>query len=196
LNRVRIETELPFLKITPYGAPLLRKQSLLIEQVDDEIKQLIVDMTETMHAANGVGLAAPQVGVSKMLMIINWSLIEDDENSSDMRQDILAYINPQIIESNGAIVETEEGCLSLPEVWGNVMRPDEIRIKYLNQNGDEIEEELHGFHARVFQHEIDHLYGILFIDRMSPKDRAQVKDSLQAILDGRVKPFDPNQINS
>ncbi len=196
MNLLRIETKLAFLKITPYGDPLLRKQSLPIEQVDDEIKQLVEDMADTMQAANGVGLAAPQVGVSKMLMIINWSLVEeDDEINIDKKPGIKAYINPEITESNGDIVESEEGCLSLPEVWGNVMRPDEIRISYMNQNGENVEEELYGFHARVFQHEIDHLFGVLFIDRMSPKDRALVKDNLQAILDGKVKPFDPNQIS-
>jgi len=181
---------LAFLKITAYGDPLLRRQSDPIDPVDDEIKQLITDMTDTMQAANGVGLAAPQVGVSKMLMLINWSNLDEDR----VEKKVTAYINPQILESGGELSSTEEGCLSLPEVWGEVKRPDYIRIKYQNQDGEEVEEDLRDFPARVFQHEIDHLFGILFIDRMSDSDRGEIKGQLQSILDGRTKPFDPDNI--
>lgn len=147
-------------------------------------------MTDTMHAATGVGLAAPQVGVSKCLMLIDWSQADEDDDS----EKIVAYINPQILESGEQQSTSEEGCLSLPEAWGEVKRPDYVRIKYMNQHGEHVEEELFDFPARVFQHEIDHLFGILFIDRMTDSARAEIRGKLQSILDGRTKAFDPDNI--
>ena len=116
-------------KIIPYGDSLLRRQSQKIETVDDDILTLIADMKEVVKAAEGVGLAAPQVGVSKMLFLIDWANLEDGD------EEIIAYINPRIIERGDITVETAEGCLSLPEVWADVQRPDEIKVEYQTVDG-------------------------------------------------------------
>lgn len=171
-------------KIIPYGDSLLRRQSQKIETVDDEILTLIADMKEVVQAAEGVGLAAPQVGVSKMLFLIDWANLEDGG------EEIIAYINPRVVGRGDSIVEAAEGCLSLPEVWADVQRPDEIKVEYQTVDGELHEEDLSGMPARVFQHELDHLLGILFIDRISSSERAELKEDLQAIMSGEVKPFD------
>lgn len=140
-------------------------------------------MSETLKASSGVGLAAPQVGVSCMLLVIDWSSLEEGG-------DYKAYINPEVIETGGKIEAEREGCLSLPEVWADVERYNYIIIKYSNIENEIIEEELTDLPARVFQHEYDHLIGVLFIDRIAPADRNEIKVELQAILDGVVIPFD------
>ena len=171
------------MKITPYGDPLLRKRSLPIEHIDNELERLIGEMMFTMQAAKGVGLAAPQVGVSKQLFLMDWSELEEGG-------EINAHINPKILKVDGKIVTQQEGCLSLPDVWGDVDRSDRILVQYMDQDGYQLEEEMFGLAARIFQHEYDHLIGVLFIDRMPAKDRLKLKDALQAILDGRIKTFD------
>ncbi len=176
------------LKITPYGDSLLRKQSEPVDEIDDEIRQFISDMSETMEAAEGVGLASPQAGKSKMLFLIDWSKLEEDKSGS-----IKAYVNPEIISKEGKIEKVQEGCLSLPEVWADVDRPEKVKVKYQDIDGNMHEEELTGMPARVFQHEFDHLIGILFIDRISKSERKKIKGTLQAIMDGRIKPFDGSQ---
>ncbi|MDP8228802.1 MAG: peptide deformylase [Candidatus Electryoneaceae bacterium] len=172
------------MKITPYGDSLLRKRSLSIERIDDDLERLVGDMIDTMHIAKGVGLAAPQVGVSKQLFLMDWSEIEEGGEMD-------AYINPKIIEADGKIVTQQDGCLSLPDIWADVARANHILVQYMDRSGDQIEEVMFDLAARVFQHEYDHLIGILFIDRIPAKARSKLKDALQAILDGRVKTFDP-----
>jgi len=183
------ETELALRRITAYGDPLLRKQSARIEEIDDCIRRLSDDMLETMHEAGGIGLAAPQVGVSKMLFIADWSKLPDD-NDPMKDAGFVVYINPAIHTASDRILMQEEGCLSLPEVTAEVPRPDSIEISYQNLDGIEEREELTDYHARVFQHEYDHLRGILFIDRIDKKERAKIKSKLQDILAGRIKAFD------
>ncbi len=175
---------MPLRKVTVYGAPLLRKQSKTIEVVDQEIKDLIRDMKETMVVAGGVGLAAPQVGVSKMLFTIDWRELMDEGGK------IEPYLNPEILEFGDKVVVAQEGCLSLPDVWAEVARTNWIRVRYMYIDGEIVEEELSDFPARVFQHEYDHLCGILFIDRLTKGQRKDLKVQLQAILDGKVKGFD------
>ena len=138
------------LKVIPYGDTLLRRQSEHILQIDQEIQKLISDMTETMQVANGVGLAAPQVGVSKMLFLADWSAMGDEGDES---KGVVAYINPQILSSEGKAVSNDEGCLSLPGVWAQVDRPERIRVKYQDISGKIIEEDMEDYPARVFQHE-------------------------------------------
>jgi len=176
---------LSLLKVTPYGDPLLRRQAAPIEVVDDRIKTLINGMEETMAAAGGVGLSAPQVGESIMLFVIDWGVINGEE-----RGDYHTYINPEIIERGGEPVTMQEGCLSLPEAWADVTRPDWIKARYQTVEGEEVHEKLDGYPSRVFQHEFDHLVGVLFIDRLRLADRIALKDTLQGILEGRIKPFD------
>lgn len=158
--------------------------------IDDELSKLISDMADTMQAAHGVGLAAPQVGVSRMLFLINWNHITEEDAK------IKAYINPAILEFLGSRVEMQEGCLSLPEIWADVTRPSKVRVRYETLDGNSVEEVLDGLAARVFQHEYDHLIGILFIDRISPNARLKLKSGLQSILEGKVKPFDGTFDNS
>ncbi len=180
------------MKIIAYGDPILRKQSGRIEEIDDEVRRLVDDMIETMKAAKGVGLAAPQVAVSRMLFVVDWSLLENEEIRDE---GVVAYINPVILSASEDKVTEVEGCLSLPEVTAEVGRSNKIELSYQTFNGKEVRKELTGYPARVIQHEFDHLQGILFIDRLSGSKRAKIKGKLQDILAGRIKPFDGTQPN-
>ncbi|MBM3325562.1 MAG: peptide deformylase [Calditrichaeota bacterium] len=174
------------LKVTPYGDPLLRRQSERIDVVDETILRLIADMFDTLKATHGIGLSAPQVGVSKQLLIIDWDAIVKDESMK-------AYLNPEILELGGANVSKEEGCLSLPKIFAKVTRPDKVKVRYTTVEGEVVEETLKDLPARVLQHEFDHLQGVLLIDRVTADVRKGLKPALQAILDGRVVPFDPDK---
>ncbi len=134
--------------------PVLRKKAREIRNVDDSIKKLIDDMIETMYDAPGVGLAAPQVGISKRLVIVD---VGDG-------QGLQVFINPRIVKTEGPIEEGCEGCLSVPGIYGDVKRAFKVTVKALNRKGKGITLEATGFRARAIQHEIDHLEGILFID--------------------------------
>jgi len=175
------------LPIVPYGNPTLRRQAEPVTTIDDDLLRLIDDMAETMRAAGGIGLAAPQVGVSRMVMVIDWSRWDEEHGT------LQAYINPEILEYGKKVETYDEGCLSFPKTSAKVPRPDHIKVRYQQIDGAIAEDELDEFPAHVFQHEYDHLLGILFIDRISPSERARIKDNLQAILSGAVKPFDGTQ---
>ncbi len=137
--------------------PILRKISREVEVVDDNIKQLISDMFETMEANNGVGLAAPQVGVLRRVVVIDISNIEEEKEIK------YALVNPVIIKESGEQC-TDEGCLSFPNLYGKVKRPMYITVEALNENGEKITIEAEGLLAQAIAHEIDHLNGVLFID--------------------------------
>jgi len=181
---------LSLLKIIAYGDPILRKQSARIEEIDDDVKQLADDMIETMKVAKGVGLAAPQVAVSRMLFVVDWSLLENEEIKNE---GVVAYINPVILSASEDKVTEVEGCLCLPEIAAEVKRSNRIELSYQTLSGEEVKKELTGYPARVIQHEFDHLQGILFIDRLSGSERAKIKRKIQDILAGRIKPFDETQ---
>jgi len=185
----RQENNLALLKILPYGDPILRKRSVDVDEIDEDLRHLVDDMIETMEAAVGLGLAAPQVGISKRFFVINWTELEDDDEEPQT-QDLVVYINPAITKADGEIESDAEGCLSLPKMSAKVTRPSEIVITYQNLDGEEVREELSGYPARAVQHEYDHLQGILFIDRISKEERAKLKGQLQDILSGRIVPFD------
>lgn len=172
------------LKILGYGDQLLRRQAKEIEEFDNYLSELISNMISTMKVADGIGLAAPQIGKSIMLFIIDWSRFKEEGG------DIKAYINPEITLKTGEFITGQEGCLSVPEVWADVQRQEEIHIRYQDVEQETIEEDLRGLSARVFQHEFDHLSGILFIDRVPQESRSDFKDKLQAILNGDIKTFD------
>lgn len=142
-------------KIRLDGDEILRKKSKIVEKLDEKIKTLIEDMVETMYHADGVGLAAPQVGMLKRIIVIDVG----DENG------IIKLINPEIIEAEGKQVD-EEGCLSVPQVRGMVERPEMVKVKALNEDGEEITLDGEGLLARALCHEIDHLNGILFTDKV------------------------------
>ena len=135
--------------------PVLRKKAKVIKSVDNNIKKLITDMAETMYEAPGVGLAAPQVGISKRLVMID----------TDDGQGLQVFINPKILKIEGEPEAGLEGCLSVPGIFGDVERSLRITVKALNRRGKGITVEAVGFRARAIQHEIDHLEGVLFTDK-------------------------------
>jgi peptide deformylase len=147
------------LEIHVLGSPILRKETTPVQQIDAELLRLIDDMFETMHAAHGIGLAAPQVGRTERLTVIDVSPREESHP--------LVLINPEILVADGGIVKAEEGCLSIPEVYGDVERPAHVVVRALDRNGEPFEVEATELLARCLQHEIDHLHGKLFIDYMS-----------------------------
>lgn len=155
------------LEIKEYGEPVLREKAIPIKEIIPEILNLIKDMAETMYADSGVGLAAPQVGVSKRII-----LVDGEEDG------LIVLINPMIIQSEGEVVE-EEGCLSVPGIYSKVKRLSKVTVKALNENGDSIEITKEGLIARALQHEIDHLDGILFIDRIGRMERQILLNKLK-----------------
>ena len=155
------------LEIKVYGEPVLREKALPVKEITPEILNLIKDMAETMYADSGVGLAAPQVGVSKRIIVI------DGEEDG-----LIVLINPMIVKSEGEVVE-EEGCLSLPGIYSQVKRSSKVTVKALDENGDPIEITKEGLTARALQHEIDHLDGILFIDRIGRMTRQILLNKLK-----------------
>ncbi len=158
-------------EILKFPAPALRRKAEAVEEVDQEIKNLAADMIETMRAAPGVGLAAPQVGVSRRLVVVDPSAGEDPEM-------LKVLINPVVVLSEGSIV-AEEGCLSLPEVQEEVERPEKIAVEALSLDGRSMRIEANGLFARILQHEIDHLDGVLIIDRIGPVKRDLIKRKLR-----------------
>lgn len=160
------------LKILVYPNPILRKKSAPVEKIDKEIEKLLDDMAETMYDAPGVGLAAPQVGVNLRVIVVDVS--PRDENSPGL----IELINPEIISSEGE-QWGEEGCLSIPGFLSDVKRKEKVRVRGLNRKGETVEIEAEELLARAFQHEIDHLDGILFIDRLSRLKRELLKKKIE-----------------
>lgn len=136
-----------------------------IEDVDDAVRELVDNMVETMYHANGVGLAAPQIGISKRLTVIDVSSRTEDGNPED-ESEVFVLINPEILEREGKL-KWEEGCLSFPKLFGDVVRAKSIKVRALDRNGEPYEFEAEGLLAVAVQHEIDHLDGVLFTERMS-----------------------------
>ena len=147
------------LDIRVLGDPVLRKPTKRVTQVTDELRKLIADMFETMYAAEGIGLAAPQVGRSERLAVV------------DVEGKKFTLINPEIVTTNGSPDKAEEGCLSIPDIYGDVERPAEVTIRATDENGNQYEASANELLGRCFQHEIDHLDGKLFIDYLSPLKR-------------------------
>ncbi|HEX2803309.1 MAG TPA: peptide deformylase [Sphingomicrobium sp.] len=156
--------------------PLLRQISAPVEAVDDEVRALIADMFETMYAAPGIGLAAIQVGVPKRILVID--LQEPAEEGGEPVKDPRIFINPEILQSSDQEVPYTEGCLSVPDQYADVDRPDRIRARWLDENGDRHEEDIEGLLATCLQHEMDHLEGILFIDHLSRLKREMILKKL------------------
>ena len=163
------------LDIKTYGASVLRVKANLIEKITPEILALADEMLVTMRRAPGIGLAAPQVGHSIRMMIVTYGLEEE-------RPEPRVLINPEILEHGDEIEKCEEGCLSVPDITGVVPRWTWIRIRAQNLDGEVFEEELEGWTARIFQHEFDHLEGVLFVDRLSRLKKDLVKRRLKKRL--------------
>ncbi|RKD88472.1 peptide deformylase [Mangrovibacterium diazotrophicum] len=171
--------------ITVYGEPLLRKVAKPIDKDYPGFDQLVKDMFETMYHSDGVGLAAPQIGLSIRMFVIDASAAADEE--PELEGFKKAFINPEIIEFKGDEWIMNEGCLSLPEIREDVSRPEFVKIKYYDENFVEHIEEYGGFAARVIQHEYDHLEGKLLIDYLSPLKKRMLKSRLTNITKGKVK---------
>jgi peptide deformylase len=165
-----------FDRVRIYGDPMLRKQTNPVSEFDDELQKFVDHMVETMFDNNGIGLAAPQVGMLKKIIVVDPSFGEKVDNS-------LVLINPVLLEQEG-VCTIEEGCLSLPGIYEEVVRPEKIRVRYLDGDGKEQETAADGLLARVIQHEIDHLEGILFVDRISTVKRALLAKALKALAEG------------
>lgn len=147
------------LEIKKYPDEVLKKKAFTVEDIDSDLQRLIDDMIETMYAAPGIGLAAPQVGVLKRLIVI-------DVSTKDEKYPLIVLINPEIVEADG-FIDSEEGCLSIPGYTSTIKRAERVVVKGLDRNGKLVQIEGTGLLARALQHEIDHLEGILFIDRLS-----------------------------
>lgn len=170
------------LPIYLYGQQVLRKETEDVSRDYPELKQLVANMFETMYHADGVGLAAPQVGLSLRIFVVDGSVMGDDfPECKGFRR---AMINPDIIECSEEKIALEEGCLSIPGIHEKVSRPAKIRIKYMDENWNEHEEEIDGFAARIVQHEYEHLEGHVFIDNISPIRKQLNKGKLNNIIKG------------
>lgn len=173
------------LPIYVYGQPVLRQEAEDITPDYPNLKQLLKDMHETMDRADGVGLAAPQVGLPIRVVVVNLDVLSDD--MPEFKGFRRAYINPHILETDGELVSMEEGCLSLPGIHESVKRPDKIHVTYLDEQLQPHDEWVEGYLARVMQHEFDHLDGKLFTDRLTPLRKQMVRSKLTALLKGKVR---------
>ena len=176
------------LEITKYGNPILRQKGEAIEKITPEIRRLIADMFETMHDRHGVGLAAQQVGRALQLTVIDVREVQDRPSTLELKgkpADVneimpLVLINPEI-KPVGEPVAAGEGCLSFPEIYAEISRPGSVEVKALNEKLKPVEFRAGGLLSRAIQHEMDHLNGILFIDRMTKKTKEEIRDELDEL---------------
>jgi peptide deformylase len=173
------------LPIYAYGHQVLKKPGLEVSVDDPQLPQLLEDMWETMYNAKGIGLAAPQVGRSMRIFLIDTAQIEreDDDPEVGVKE---AFINPTIIEETGEYWAYEEGCLSIPKLTGDVERQESVTIEYVDANFDKKLETFTGMNARVIQHEYDHIEGILFTERLKPLKRRMINRKLENIKKGKI----------
>ena len=164
------------LPIVEVPDPRLRQISSPVEKVDADVRALVADMFETMYAAPGIGLAAIQVGVAKRILVID--LQEPEEEGGEPVRDPRVFINPEILEHSDRDVPYTEGCLSVPDQYAEVDRPDRIRARWLDLDGKVREEQIEGLLATCLQHEMDHLNGVLFIDHLSRLKREMILKKL------------------
>ena len=168
--------------IIMYGDPVLRQKAKEVEKGTD-VKQLIEDMYETMHNANGIGLAAPQIGKSIRLFVVDGTILDDEPNMVDFKK---VFINPTLLEEKGSPWEYEEGCLSIPNIREKISRLEKVRIRYYDADWNLVEEQYDGLKARVIQHEYDHIEGKMFVDYLTPLRKRLLKGKLADISKGKV----------
>ena len=169
---------MPVRPVRIYGDPVLREKALEVAGVDDSLRALIADMRDTMKACNGVGLAANQVGVLQRVLVVDVPLDDD-------RRAALAIVNPVIVARSGS-ESSEEGCLSIPGIFDDVTRAASIKVRALDERGQPIAFEAEGYLARALQHEVDHLDGVLFVDRLSLLKRQFLRRTLDALARGEL----------
>jgi peptide deformylase len=181
------------LPIYLYGTDILKKKAKSIDGIDTSVIKLMVDLAQTMRKANGIGLASTQVGDMRQMLVVDQTAIEragrDEEEDEDTpppaEVKTLVMINPVVVEEEGTL-SLEEGCLSIPELRAEVDRAERIRVKFRDQNFDEVELTTEGFLGRVILHEIDHLNGILFVDRIGKTRKTFLNSDLKRIKKGEV----------
>lgn len=169
--------------IVAYGDPVLKKIAQPVEPGTD-LTKTVADLYETMYNASGVGLAAPQIGLSIRLFITDGRPVEEDDEPLDFKK---VFVNPTILNENGEPWAFEEGCLSIPGVRADVVRPEKVKIHYFDENWHEFTEEYEGMAARIIQHEYDHLQGTLFVDKISAMKKRLIQSKLADISRGRAK---------
>ena len=179
------------LPIVAYGDPVLKKKATEITSDYADLKSLIANMYETMYCAYGIGLAAPQIGLSIRLFLVDTSPFAEDESYSELEKKALksfkiTFINPEILEETGEEWAFNEGCLSIPNVREDVLRKPHIKIRYQDENFDTHTEEFDGLIARVIQHEYDHIEGVLFTDKVSTLKKRLIKSKLTSISKGKI----------
>ena len=179
------------LPVIAYGDPVLRKVAKEIAKDHLKLDEIIANMWETQYNASGVGIAAPQVGLSIRLFVIDASPFSDDDDLSEEEQDFLknfkrVFINPTILEESGDEWAFNEGCLSIPDVREDVFRQEQIVVEYVDENWKKQKETLTGLAARVVQHEYDHIEGVLFTDKLSTLKKRLIKGKLANITKGKV----------
>src|SRR5574344_1983655 len=167
-----------------YGQPVLRQEAQDVELNKEQIDTLVADMFQTLDASQGVGLAAPQIGLPIRVVVIDLDVLSDEY--PEYKGFKKAFINPHILEVSGEEVSMDEGCLSLPGIHESVKRGSKIRVTYLDADLVPHDEEVEGFLARVMQHEFDHLEGKMFIDHLSPLRKQMIKGKLNAMLKGKA----------
>lgn len=173
------------LPIYAYGQPVLKKVAEPITKDYSNLQELIANMWETMYNAQGVGLAAPQIGKPiRLFMIDSIQAMEENEKEKGIKQ---VFINAQKIEEAGKEWAYEEGCLSIPDVRGDVKRPEVLRLRYLDEHLVEHETTFTGINARIIQHEYDHIEGVLFTEKLQPIRRRMVRRKLENIKKGKIK---------
>ena len=180
------------LPIVAYGAPVLKKKAVDIPADYGGFDALLENMWETMYAASGVGLAAPQVGLGLRLFVVDASPFAEDEDlpleeQAQLKDFKKAFINPVIEEESGEEWTFNEGCLSIPDVREDVNRKEALTISYQNEAGERLTESYSGLAARVIQHEYDHIEGVLFTDKLSPLKKRLIKGKLNNISKGKVR---------
>jgi peptide deformylase len=176
------------LPIRIYGDPVLREETTPVAEVTPELKQLAADMIETMRGADGVGLAAPQIGHTERLFVVDVTAMLEREppGGGPYPPQPMIFVNPEIVWESEEETSFEEGCLSIPDVRETVWRPARVRLQYLDLDGQAQELEAAGVLARVIQHEYDHLEGVLFLDHLTAFRRRMLQRRLRAIAGGDV----------
>ena len=173
------------LPVYVYGQPVLRKEAEDITPDYPNLESLLKNMFETMDNADGVGLAAPQIGLPIRVVVVNLDVLSED--MPEFKGFLRTYINPHILETDGEEVSMEEGCLSLPGIHESVKRKNRIHVQYVDENFQAHDEWVDGYLARVMQHEFDHLDGKMFIDHLSGLRKQLIKGKLNSLLKGNVR---------
>jgi peptide deformylase len=182
------------LPIVAYGNPVLKKRAEDIDASYPDLKQLLANMWETMYNGRGVGLAAPQIGLSVRIFLVDSEQLVRENEEAEEGEELYrvtkgikkAFINPVMVQETGAPWVYEEGCLSIPDVRVKISRNELIRIRYVNEMFEEVEEDYDGMNARIIQHEYDHLEGKLLTDHMTPLKRSLLKGKLDNISKGKI----------